>query len=49
MPTTVVKTKADEKLWSKAKAIVRAQGYTESDDSFWQRVMAKFKELKNKK
>jgi len=48
MPEGLVKTKADEKLWEKAKAKVRKEypKLTEDDDEFWKIVVSIFKNMK---
>jgi len=51
MPVGVVRTKRDEKLWERAKEIVRQQ-YKLSEKhgaDFWRRVMGIFLRMKGKK
>ncbi len=45
MPSNLVKTKRDEKLWEKAKHEA-LKSYKESDDEFWPTVVKIFKRLK---
>ncbi|MEK6832924.1 MAG: hypothetical protein AABY32_02660 [Nanoarchaeota archaeon] len=51
MPKGVVKTKADEKKWNKAKSIVREQykDKSEDSDSFWALTNSIFQNMKGKK
>jgi len=48
LPSNLVKTKKDEKLWERAKREAR-KSYDESDDEFWPTVVKIFKRLKGKK
>lgn len=48
MPTNVVKTKRDEKIWNEAKQLARKQGKSESDSGFWALVMTIYQKLKSK-
>jgi len=45
MPSNLVKTKQDEKLWNEAKKEAR-KTYDESDDAFWPTVVKIFKRKK---
>ena len=48
MPSNLVKSEADEKLWSKAKATARKQYPNISEDSarFWKIVTSIYKKMK---
>ena len=43
MPTNVVKTKADERRWRRAKRSAAAQGHTED----WRYIMGTFEHMKD--
>ncbi|MEA3506806.1 MAG: hypothetical protein U9R36_04890 [Elusimicrobiota bacterium] len=51
MPTNVVKTKKDEQIWARAKALVHKQypELTERDDRFWRITQTIFRNIKGNK